>query len=101
MTLFLALALLKQIKAHFVAQVLLPLSGMLAGVKPCVKLLALAIPYCGNPKVRYDTVFSLGPFNINKSQFRCPYVVTPFGVAGRGKASREIACMGHSVLWEP
>ena len=80
---------------------LLPLSGLLAGVKPRVKLLALAIPYSGNPKVRYDTVFSLGPFNINKSPFRCPYVVTPFGVAGRGKASREIACTGHSVLWEP
>ena len=80
---------------------LLPLSGLLAGVKPRVKLLALAIPYSGNPNVRYDTVFRLGPFNINKSQFRCPYVVTPFGVAGRGKASREIACIGHSVLWEP
>ena len=86
--------------AHFVAHVLLPLSGLLAGVKPPVKLLALAIPYCGNPKVRYDTVSSLGPFDINESQFRCPYVVTPFGVAGRGKASREIACIGHSVLWE-
>ena len=31
------------------------------------------MPYSGNPKV--------------KSPFRCPYVVTPFGVAGRGKAS--------------
>ena len=28
-------------------------------------------------------------------------VVTPFGVAGRGKASQEIACIGHSVLLEP
>ena len=87
--------------AHFIAPMLLPLSGLLAGVKPRVKLLALAIPYSGNPKVRYDSVFSLGPFNINKSPFHCPYVVTPFGVAGRGKASREIACIGHSVLWEP
>ena len=60
----------------------LPLSGLLAGVKPRVKLLALAIPYSGNPKVRCDTVFSLGPFNINKSPFHCPYVVTPFGDAG-------------------
>ena len=100
MTLFLALALLTYIKAHFVAHniMLLPLSGLLAGVKPRVKLLALAIPYSGNNKVRYDTVFSIGPFNINKSLFHCPYVVTPFGVAGRGKASREIACIGHSVL---
>ena len=80
---------------------LLPLSGLLAGVKPRVKLLALAIPYSGNPKVRYDTVFSIGPFNINKSPFSCPYVVTPFRVVGWSKASREIACIGHSVLWEP
>ena len=80
---------------------LLPLSGLLAGVKPRVKLLALAIPHYINPNVRYDTVFSLGPFNINKSPFRCPYIVTPFGVAGRGKAPREIACIDHSVLWEP
>ena len=86
---------------YCVALMLLPLWGLLAGVKPRVKLLALAIPYSGNPKVRYDTVFSLGPFNINKRPFRCPYVVTPFGVAGSGKASREIACIGHSVLWEP
>ena len=47
----------------------LPLSGLLAGVKPRVKLLALAMPYSGNPNVRYDTVFTLGPFNINKSPF--------------------------------
>ena len=46
---------------------LLPLSGLLAGLNPRVKLHALAIPYYGNPKVRYGTVFSLGPFNINKS----------------------------------
>ena len=52
---------------------LLPLSGLLAGVKPRVKLLALAIPYSGNPTVRYDTVFNLGPFNINKSPFRYPF----------------------------
>ena len=77
---------------------LLLLSGLLAGVKPRVKLLALAIPYSGNPKVRYDTVFSLGPFKINKRPFRCPFVVTHFGVAGRGKASGEIACIDHSVL---
>ena len=59
---------------------LLPLSGLLAGVKPRVKLLALAIPYSWNPKVRCDTVVCLGPFNINKSPFHCPYVVTPFGL---------------------
>ena len=80
---------------------LLPLLALLAGVKPRMKLIALAIPYSGGPNVRYYTVFSLGPFNINKSQFRSLYVVTPFGVAGRGKASHEIACIGHSVLWGP
>ena len=56
---------------------LLPLSGLLAGIKPRVKLLALAIPYSGNPNVRYDTVFTIGPFNINKSQFRCTYMLLP------------------------
>ena len=81
---------------------LLPLSGLLAGVKPRVKLLALDIPHSGNPKVRYDTVFSHGPFNIDKSLFRCPYMLfTPFGVAGWGKTSREIACIGNFLLWEP
>ena len=100
MTLFLALALLTS-KPISLPICYLPISGLLAGVKPRVKLLALATPYSGNPKVRYDSVSSLGPFNINKSPFRCPYVVTPFGVAGRGKASGEIACIGHSALWEP
>ena len=80
---------------------LLPILGLLAGVKHRMKCLALVIPYSGDPKVRYDTVFSLVPFNINKSPFRCLYVVTPFGVAGRGKASHEIACIGNSVLWGP
>ena len=75
---------------------LLPLLGLLAGVKPRMKLLALAIPYSGNPKVRYYIVFSLGPFNINKSPFRYP-----FGVAGRGKATHKIAGIGHRVLWQP
>ena len=84
-------------KSQFIAYIMLiPLLGLLAGVKPRMKLLALVIPYSGDTRVRYDTVFSLGPFNLNKSQFRCLYVVTPFGVAGRGKASHEIACIGHS-----
>ena len=59
---FLELALLTYIKANFVAHMLLPHLGLLAGIKPRMKLLALAIPYYGNPKVRYDTVFILGPF---------------------------------------
>ena len=57
--------------------------------------LALAFLYSGNTNVRYDTVFSLGPFNINKNNF-----VTPFGVGGRGKASLEIVCIVHFVLNE-
>ena len=80
---------------------LLPLSGLLAGVKSRVKLLALDIPHSGNPKVRYDTVFSLGPFNIDNAYFVAHMLFTPFGVAGWGKTSREIACIGHSLLWEP
>ena len=101
MTQFLALALLSYIKAHFIAPALLPLSGLLAGVKPRVKLLALAIPYSGNPKVRYDTVFSLGPFNINKSPFHCPYVVTPFGVAGRVKPRVKLLALAIPYSGNP
>ena len=44
---------------YFVAHMLLPHSGMLAGVKHRMDLLALAIPYAGNPKVRYYTVLAL------------------------------------------
>ena len=29
------------------------------------------------------------------------FLITPFGVAARGKASLKIACIGHSVLGEP
>ena len=49
-----------------------PVNDILSGVKPHLKLLALVIPYSGNHKVRYDIVFSLGPFYINKSQFCYP-----------------------------
>ena len=37
----------------------LPLFGMLSVVKPHLKLLALVIPYSGNPVVRYDIVLTL------------------------------------------
>ena len=96
MTLFLALALLHKLMSMLLPIFILPLLGLLSGVKPRLTLLALGIPYSGNPKVRYYTVFGLGPFNINKSPFRCP-----FGVAVRGKASLEIACIVHFVLMEP
>ena len=45
---------------------LLPLSGLLAGIKPRVKLLALAIPYSWIPNEQLGNYFFLGPFNINK-----------------------------------
>ena len=51
----------------------LPLLGLLSGVKAHLKLLALVSQYSGNPNVRYDIVFSLGPIYINKSQFCYPY----------------------------
>ena len=80
---------------------LLPLSGLLAGVKPRVKLLALVIPYSGNPNVRYDTVFSLGPFNINKSPFRCPYVVTPFGLLAGVKPRVQLLALAIPYSGNP
>ena len=65
---------------------LLPLSGLLAGVAHRMTLIALVISYYRNPNIRFDTVF-LSHFNINKRQFALPIcVVTPFGDAGRGKA---------------
>ena len=49
--------------------VLLPLLGLLSGVKPRLKLLALSISYSWNPNEQFDNVFILGPFNINKLSF--------------------------------
>ena len=40
----------------------LPLLGLLSGVKPNLKLLALVIPYSGNPKVRYYIALALTIF---------------------------------------
>ena len=66
---FLALALSHKLMSILLPIVVLPLLRLLSGVKPHLILLALVIPYSGNPKVRYDIVFSLGPFYINKNQF--------------------------------
>ena len=63
MTLFLALALLHKLMSILLPIFVLPLLGFLSGVKPHLKLLALVIPYSGNPKVRYYIVFRLGPFH--------------------------------------
>ena len=63
MTLFLlALALFHKLMSVLLPMFVLPLLGLLSGVKPHLNLLALVIPYSGNPKgkVRYDIVFSLG-----------------------------------------
>ena len=49
-----------------------PLVGLLSGVKAHLKLIALIISYYGNPKIRGDTVSSIGHVNINKRQLRCP-----------------------------
>ena len=49
------------------------------------------MPVClsGNPKVRYYTVFSFVPFNINKSPFRCPSLCPyPFRVLLAGVTLR-------------
>ena len=60
---------------------LLPIFGLLSGVKPHLKLLALVIPYSGNPKVQYYIVFSLGPFNIIKFCYPC-FLLTSNGDFG-------------------
>ena len=62
MTLFSRIGALIQINVNFVANFF----------KPQLKLLASVIPYSGNAKVRYDIIFTLGPFYINKSQFCYP-----------------------------
>ena len=66
MTHFLSLMLSDKLMSNLLPIFVLPFLGLLSGVKPHLKLLALVIPYSGNPKVRYDIVFSLGPFYINK-----------------------------------
>ena len=68
---FLALALSHKLMSMSLPIFLLPHLGLLSGVKPHSYVLALVIPYSGNPKVRYDIVFSLGPFYINKK--KCCY----------------------------
>ena len=44
----------------------LALLGLLSVVKLHLKLHAFVIPYSGNTRLRYDIVFSLDPFYINK-----------------------------------
>ena len=75
---FLALALLHKLMSIVLPIFVLPFLGLLSGVKPHLKLLALVIPYSGHVKVRYDIVFTLGPFYINKSQFCYPCFFADF-----------------------
>ena len=59
---FLALALSDKLMLILLPIFVLPLLGFLSEVNPHIKLLALVIPYSGNPKVRYGIIFSFGPF---------------------------------------
>ena len=80
---FLALALSDKLMSILLPIFVLPLLGLLSGVKHHLKLLALVIPYSGNPNVRYGIVFSLGPFYINKKQFGYPcFLLTSKGDFG-------------------
>ena len=75
---FLALALSDKLMSILLPIFVLPLLGLLSGVKPHIKLLALVNPYSGNPKVRYGIVFSLGPFYINKKTILLPLFFADF-----------------------
>ena len=70
-------------KRQFRYPFLLPLLELLSGVRAHLKLIALVISYSGNPKVRYAIVFSLDPFNINKSQFHCIMLLPLLGLLSR------------------
>ena len=75
-TVVLALARLYKLMSISLPIFVLPLFGLLSCVKPHLKLLALVIPYLWNRNVRYDIVFTLGPFYINKSQFCYPCLLS-------------------------
>ena len=80
---FLASALSDKLMSILLPICVLPLLGLLSGVKPHLKLLAFVIPYSGNPKERYVIVSSLGPFYINKNQFCYPcFLLTSKGDFG-------------------
>ena len=57
MALFLALALLHKLMSILLPIFVLPLLGLLSGVKTHLKILALVIPYSGNPM--YDITLFL------------------------------------------
>ena len=80
------------------------------------------IPYSGNPNGRYNTVIGVNPLKISlylplgvagrgrpHLKFLAlvipysgmPPLLSPFGVAGRGKVPHKIGIIGTSILWEP
>ena len=59
---FLALAHSHKLMSIVLPIFVLPLLGLLSGVKPHLKLLAFVIPYSGNPKVRYGIVLASALF---------------------------------------
>ena len=58
---------------NYVAPFCISPFGLLSGVKAHLNLLALIISFSGKPKIRYDIVFSLGAFYINKNRLCYPY----------------------------
>ena len=79
---FLALAFSNKLMSFKLPFLVLPLLGLLSGLKPHLQLLALVTPYSGNPKVRYYIVFNLGPFYINKAQLLPLFFLTLNGDFG-------------------
>ena len=65
----LVLALLHKLMSILLRIVVLPLLGLLSGVKPRMKLLALSISYSWNPNEQLGNVFILGLLNVNKWSF--------------------------------
>ena len=99
---FLALALLHKLMSILLPILVLPLLGLPSGVKPHLKLLALVIPYSGNPNVRYGIVFSLGPFYINKGQVCYPcFLLTSKGDFGAKAPSQTCQQSIFGILLAP
>ena len=59
---FLALAHSHKLVSVLLPIFVLPLLGLLSGVRPHLGLLAFVIPYSGSPRVRYGVVLALALF---------------------------------------
>ena len=76
--------------------------GVAVRGKPTLEMLALVIPYSEYIiREAMKLLFGLRAFRKINVNFVALFCITPFGVAVRGKASLQIACIGHSVLGEP